>query len=306
MRAALVHKNGFRTWFHRDAKGALVATTGRRAKLEVLKDGYVVRGLGDERIYRFDRQGWITSRQGPGSLWIEFKYAAQHRLSTVEGPWGVISLERDAHGHLTAIRAPGRRRVRYTHDAQGNLTKVVRGDHYETYGYDAAGRLSWLADGKALVQYDAVGRVIALRGAGVAPVRARYLQLGAAEVSAKQHWTREATITCGTKTETFRYSRDSRTVLKVDALGGETLTVVDERARLIRLVAPDGRVMTQTFDARGRIATRTTPQGTSRIEYGSSFTERPTRITLADGRKVTFDYDMRGNLIKVTAPGGAT
>lgn len=297
--ATFVDEQGDKVYFRRDAAGHLVAISGSPARVEADGEGWVVSGLGDERVYAFDAEGYLRSRTGPAGFRLAFFYDGEQRLRAVQGPWGELRVKRDAAGMLTALEAPGRL-VRYEHDEEGHLRRVVREGRYQDYRYDAAGRLSALADGNALVGYDSVGRVIRLGGPGLHETTARYLQGEGGD------WAQRTELTQGERTQRWSVSLDGRRIEHEDADGLRTVAHFDERERLVRLEAPDGRVLENRFDAQGRLRERSGPDGTVRFEYGSKVTERPTKITLADGREVRFVFDLRGNVTDVIAPGGAT
>lgn len=304
-RAAFVDETGRRTFFDKGPDGALRALTGAPARIERFDDGFKVSGLGDERVWRFDLQGWPLSRTGPRGLTVAFGYDAQRRVSHLQGPWGRLAVERDAQGALAALVTPGGARVRYVRDAAGNLATVVRGALAETYTYDAAGRLAGLAGGQARVSYDVLGRVLALDGEGVQPMRLRYLS-AADDTSGVAG--REVRVARGDEAWTITTSADGRRIERASDRGVSTVTLLDARERPIHVsTGGDGQLREWSFeyDARGRLASKLGPEGQTRFAYEASVTDRPTKISLPDGRRVSFEYDLHGNLAVATAPGGA-
>lgn len=306
-RAAFVAEDGHRTFFAADkADAPLKALAGFPATIEVLADGYVVTGLGDERTWRFDAAGYLTSRAGADGKTgaLAFRWDDQRRLRAVDGPWGRLAVERDDRGQLRALVTPGGARVTYGRDGLGNLTSVARGGAVERYGWDAAGRLAGLGDDAARVAWDALGRVVAIDGKAVRPTTARYLQTSDPQLGREVHVAR------GGERWTVTVSPDGRRVERTGERGDVAVTLLDERDRPVELVVTAPGVATQswtqTFDDRGRLAARGGPEGTVRFEYGSKVTDKPTKITLADGRVTTFTYDLKGNPTEAVAPGGAT
>lgn len=305
-RAALVQEDGRRLFFDRGEDGVLRAVTGAAAVIDRFGDGFRVRGLGDDREWTFDAQGWPLSRTGPRGLKLEFGLDAERRVTHLQGPWGRLGVERDARGAITALVTPGGARARYVRDAQGNLSTVQRGRLRATYGYDAVGRLTGLAAGKARIAYDVMGRVISLDGDGIEPARLRYLSATADAAGGPAG--REVRLTRGGEAWTFAISADGRRVERSNVRGDSVVTLLDARERTARVVvAGEGLLREWSFeyDARGRLAARTGPEGATRFEYGAKVTARPTRVTLPDGRQVGFSYDLHGNLLEVAAPGGA-
>ncbi|RMG17738.1 MAG: RHS repeat protein [Planctomycetota bacterium] len=296
-RASFVDQDGTRVFFERGASGRLVATHGPRAVVEVKQDGYVLRGLGDDAVYRFDRAGWLLSR-ADANYTLRYRYDKRDLLRAVEGPWGTLRIRRDAAGVLRAVEAPDGRVVRYLRDAEGNLAEVRRPARRERYGYDVAGRLNSVADGKAEVRYDALGRVIRLGGPALRERRFLYLSGEGALGSITR-------IVQGERAWEVRVAADGRRMVTRDPRGLETSVAFDERGRAVRLEAPDGRTWRRVFDERGRLIERHAPEGVTRYEYESKVTDRPTRITFPDGRWLALDYDLRGKLIEARASSGA-
>jgi len=301
-RASFVTPDGARIAFAADAEGVLRATTGRPAVVEVYADGFVLRGLGDDRTYRFDRAGWPTSVRS-GALTIDYRFDAERRLEALAGPWGEVVCERDDDGVLTALVAPGQT-VRYVRgDEDGRLTRVERHGLFETYGYDGSGRLAALADGQGEVAYDALGRVTAIRGEGLRPTTVDYLRTGDPEAALRAEVTRAG------QPSTVTVSRDGRRIAYgvPGAADPDVATVVrlDERDRPVEVALPDGRAWTLAYDEAGRLESREGPTGRTTFAYGSSVTARPTRIALADGQELAFTYDLRGNVLTASA-GAAT
>jgi RHS repeat-associated protein len=313
-RAAFVGEDGRRTFFDKGDDGVLRAVTGHPAVIERFEDGFRVTGLGDERVWRFDAQGWPKDRSGPKGLRVEYAFegaGAERRLTHLQGPWGRLVVERDARGAMKGLVTPGGARLDYTRDAQGNLAALVRTDARgalrETYTYDPAGRLLGLGSAaQARVTYDVLGRVLALEGQGVEPVRLRYLTQAKDSTGVAG---REVQVTRGGETWTLTSSPDGRRLERLSESGESTLTLLDARERPVRVsTGGDGKLREWTFeyDARGRLAVKTGPEGTTRFEYGARVTDRPTKLHLPDGRTVAFSYDLRGDLTEVVAPGGAT
>ena len=298
-RAGLVDAAGGRTFFRKDAQGVLRAVTGRSsAEITVMADGYLVAGLGDERTWRFDREGWPVAIQAPGATW-SYVYDAQQRLLRLEGPAGAIALERDAAGALVAARAPGGVEVRWLRDQAGNLTRVTRAGTYEDLGYDALGRLRTLAGGQAQISWDAASRVTAIKGPGVRPVELSYAQSSEPEQALLTTVRREGTTT------TLTVSQDRRRLAWSSPTDPAALTVLlrDERERPVELRSPAGTTWSWRYDERGRLAQEKGPAGQTRYEYGSRVTDRPTRVELPDGRALEFAYDLKGLLTRAASTG---
>ena len=298
-RAGLVTVAGERLFFRKDADGALRAISGRRtAVIVAAPQGWQVSGLGDERTWRFDREGWPVEARSAGATW-RWVYDEEQRLVRLETPAGPLRCERDAQGVLQRLVAPGELTVDYTRDAAGNLARVSRAGQFEDLGYDPLGRLRTLAGGKAQVTWDAASRVSAIRGDGVRPVTLAYAQSDDPQQAFSATLTREGATT------TVTVSRDRRRIAWSTPHDPNALSVMrfDEREQPVELVGADGVEHTWTWDERGRLSQEQGPTGTTRYEYGSRVTDRPTRVVYGDGRELSLTYDLKGLLIKVAATG---
>ncbi len=296
--ASFVNDAGQRIFFRGTKLGSLVATVGTRAEIKVKEDGFVLSGLGDERVYRFDTQGWLLSRTGPTHT-LTYRYDAKDRLLAVDGPWGRLRLRRNTVGILEALVAPDGRTVRYERDDAGNLSRVLHAGSFETFRYDPAGQLTSLADGRAMISYDAMGRVVRLGGTALHAKTFRYL-------SGNGEWAQQVQITHGERTSTVSTSADGRTITRTGADGLTSTTTLDDRDRPVRFVAADERTYRRSYDAKGRLKTSTSPMGITHFEYASKVTDRPTRVTLPDGRTLETTYDLRGKVTQFSSSAGAS
>lgn len=293
--ASFVTEQGERLYFQR-AGDAMIARTGPMARIETVKEGYALTGLGDDRTYVFDRAGFPLRWTGPSGYSLQYTYGEGHLLSQVTGPWGTIDLERDGKGRLAEVHTPTGT-VRYERDLHGDLVRVVRDGRAQNFGYDEFGRLTSLADGQATVAYDTVGRVTALAGDALRGVELSYVD---GEDEARVEVTR------GGVAERFHVTDGGATIEHTDGDGLTTILQHDERDRLVKVTDPQGLVVTQRYDDAGRLAERAGPDGSVTYVYGSKLTSRPTELRYSDGRTVRFEFDLRGNLTQMVAPGGAS
>ena len=295
-RAGLVDAGGMRTFFTRDEQGALRSISGRPGRIAVQADAFLVSGLGDERTYRFDRDGFLREVTGAG-VSLRYAWDAERRLTSIDGPWGRIALERDGQGRLARVVAPGEVAVSYLFDEEGNLVRVVRPGAREVYGYDTYGRLRSLAEGQAQLVWDSASRVTAIRGEGVQPVAISYLQ------SDDRTRALTTTVVREGRTRTITVSADRRRVAWSEDGFKETVVALDAHERPLQVRSADGRTWSWTYDSRGRPVQTKSPSGTVSYEYGSKVTDRPTRVELEDGRQVVMSYDLRGLLVALEATG---
>lgn len=161
----------------------------------------VTRGA-DSFVYAYDAAGRVTSRTYPGGTASTFGYDDDGRLVTVTAPEGTTGYAYDAAGRLETTTLPngvvesrtydGAHRVAaitdvrgtaavasfaYTRDAVGNPTQVVASTGTQTYGYDAAHRLTSVCYAASCAAgspdlttwtYDAVGNRLSEAGGAVA------------------------------------------------------------------------------------------------------------------------------------------
>lgn len=124
------------------------------------------------------------------------------------------------------------------------------------------------------------------------------------------------------RTFTSVYDAPAHTILSTSAAGREATTLLDSLGRTSRVTLPEieptnytydargridtisqaGRIVRNSYDAAGRLATITDPLGrVTRFEYDAA--DRITKQTQPDSTFILFRYDIAGNLVGLTPPG---
>ena len=117
--------------------------------------------------------------------------------------------------------------------------------------------------------------------------------------SAAAHTITSTSATGRTTTSTL--DNLGRTVLAEVPNTEPTRYTYDSRGR-IATIAQGSRVVTNTYDAQGRLSVVTDPLGrTTRLEYDAA--GQVVRQTQPDGTAITFEYDAAGNMTALTPPG---
>ena len=266
--------------FVRDGEG-WVAQAGTPRRLLRDEAGYTLET--QERTFVFDDLGQLIARSTRGTT-LCFT-PGPHGATAVQGPWGVLCLERSAFGPTRAAFADVE--VRYGW-ADGQLVRVERDAQREAYAY-AEGRLTRV--GETQVGYDAEGRVTSLVG-GRIPFEASYPE--------GQGWICE--LREGARAQ--RYVLRGRT-LEVSEAHGLTRTIHFDARQRPHLVEVGGEVEASwSFDARGRVTLRHTQAGDQRFVYGEG--DRPSRVELPSGDSVRYVYDADGRVLARTQAAGTT
>lgn len=266
----------------------------------------------------------VADGHPPIRVTYEYDPHLQQLRALTDARGNTENYEHDAHGNVTAVRRPvtiagktetlclrfeyddaGRqtRRIdasggitRYTYGPDGLLARVEivddagRALRTRSYRYDAAGNVVEILDGKGNITrlaYDAAGRVIRLAARGPAAPRV--------EIRRDANGNAVEEIVYDREHEVFRrsYAYDERNrLLRVTASGGgeerARELVRDAAGRVVRRIAPGGRITEIAYDARGLPSERRRDAGTP------------------DASVVRRRYDADGNLVAVHDDAGRT
>ncbi|HBP22026.1 MAG TPA: hypothetical protein DEA08_30110 [Planctomycetes bacterium] len=293
-RAVLIDERGFPHRFKREG-GQLRQVEGLPLVLERNKRGHlrlVGRVPGEE--LRFDGEGRIRSKRHYGREVLRYGYR-EGVLVALLGSWGRLDLVRDGEGRLVEVRGPGRLRLSYSRDERGDLIEVAQGARYVSYGYDERGRLAKLANGQARIEHDELGRVVAINGPGVRPLRLSYA-----------HGNDETHSELVRGDQRFRYQRsaDGRRCERRHPSGAVEVLTLDERRRPLRRQLGQ-RTWSWSYDAQGRLSERRTPEGVTRFSYQGQASQ-PAGMELPGGIKLALAYDRAGRLSEARHPGLGT
>ncbi|MEY2423041.1 MAG: hypothetical protein QOI95_3108 [Acidimicrobiaceae bacterium] len=288
---------GGRILDHTDAHGTTTHITyddaGRTSQTTV---GYGT-PLAATTTVTYDDDGLAQQQISPEARITTFSYDDNGRLVDTTAPNGGITHRTyTALGQVATITDPTGGQVAYTYDSNGNIATVTDANNHTTmYTYDARNNRT-----------------------------SRTNALG--------------------KTETWTYNRANQTLSHTDPLGHTTTSTYDNLGRLATLTDPTGRLETRTYNAvdqlartdwsdsnanttyrattytaSGRVATVTSPAGTTSYTYdaggGVTYVDAPgtdhdltytydpaglrSSLTYPDDKTVAYTYDTRGRLATV-------
>jgi YD repeat-containing protein len=105
--------SGQQLQFVRNADGSFTAAAGGRASLTTVQGGYELTTF-DQRRYRFDTAGKLTSLLDRNSQGLTFAYDGNGRLSTIiDSASRTITLTYNAEGLISQLAVPDGRTVTY-------------------------------------------------------------------------------------------------------------------------------------------------------------------------------------------------
>ncbi len=298
-------KAGTRDAFSYDAMGRLSSYTD---------------GAGIAESYAYDGRGNLTSVK-TGSLVTRFAYdgtsnviseaagsanptryaydKAGQLASVTDGAGAKETYSYDEAGNLTGVEDAKGNRVGYAYDADNNLTKVTSPlGAVATYAYDGVGRLNAATDadgGTTTYARDASGNITSITDA--------------TGQSTAYAYDTEGNITSATSasgaTEAFAYDmRGYLTSLTLPS-GATTRYDYDELGQLLSKAYSAGSedTATYTYDADGRVASRTDACGTAVYAYDGA--GRLISETDGFGQTLAYAYDDSGALSSITYPDGS-
>ena len=285
--------------------------------------------------YGYDASGNLTSVTVDGQTVATYAYNAQgQKTSFTDGNSKTTTYTYDANGNLTSVTDPLGNKTTYTYDGAGNvLTRVdplgnVQGGnpaaHTWTFTYDSAGHLLTETNplGKTTTRtyddagnlktvtdalnhvttydYDADNRLIKITAPDGGITQYTYDSLGNRLTVTNQlnHVT------------TSTYDSDNHLASVTLPLGEKTTYFYDANGNLTKQVEPRGNVQganpddyatTFTYDAAGRMLTRTDPLAHA-TTYAYDKVGNRTSVTDPDNHTTSYAYDAQNRLTSVTAP----
>ncbi|XXF80123.1 RHS repeat-associated core domain-containing protein [Myxococcaceae bacterium GXIMD 01537] len=271
----------------------------------------------------------VTITDGSGRK-LTLNYDSNQRLTTLSGPMGLLATYGYDDGRLTSVRYPDGSGYTFTYDAGNRLTTAadLSGRTLESHTYDAQGRAltSEIADGQErltlsyqpgkTVVTDALGNATTYEYASIIGNKQLTRVTGPCtscggggdETSA---WTydakgRQTSFTNGAgKVTRYEYDPDTGDLLKeIDPLQQETAYTYDSKGRLLTRATPDGGLVTYAHAAAGPA---------SRTEKVSETASRTTRFTYTRqgklksvtdprGQSTTLTYNSWGDVASMTSP----
>ena len=232
---------------------------------------------------------------------LAFGYDDSGRVSSRTDQAGrVTRFEYDARGRLTkVIDAPGHATA-YTYDEAGNrLTQTDANDRTTSFGYDRMGRRTRRTLPLGMSEtyaYDAAGSLTSRTDFLGRKTTYAYDELG-------RLLSRTPDATTGEPAVTFTYTPTGRRATMTDATG-TTVYAYDARDRLLSKQTPQG-TLTYTYDPAGNLLTaRSSNANGVSINYAHDNLNRLSAVAdqrLAGGT-TAYAYDADGNLESVSYP----
>ena len=208
---------------------------------------------------------------------VKFQYDGLNRLtSSTLSDSITASAQYDALGQITAITDPKGNQTSYEYDELGSLVKETNSLGQSTsYSYDLYGRVTSLVDPNQVnltYSYDNIGNITQL-----------LFNKGADEESI-----------------TYSYDKLSNPISITDDVGTISYQY-DELSRVTQRMDVFGNTLGYAYDAIGRLATITYPDG-KEVNYEYNHDDQLTKITDFNGNITLYEYDMLNNLVKTTYP----
>jgi RHS repeat-associated protein len=281
---------GRTTKFARDANGAVLKQTAPDGTWRSWKRdsrGRVLAAsneLGQARRYTRDAKGRVVKVLFPDGSAEELSYNILGLVETVKMRSGAV--------------------IVMAYDDRGLRTKVTNAlGHAMIYSYDEYDRLAAVNDPRGNTtsfERDAAGRITKVIQADGSSSRVEYNSFG--QITKSLDATGVAL--------SYVYDQFGRTCSVFDGAGGETrmeyATIGSDNGaplkRPVKVLSPEGVETTISYDACGRITTRTVAAGTSqaattRMAFDAA--GRQTSITNARGKTTRFFFDERGRRTRV-------
>ena len=282
---AITDPNGSRTGFAYDAAGRIRQVTDALN----FKTTYTYDSLGrltevldagnGRTAYTYDPLGNLEEKQDAGGNVTRYGYNGRNLVEKRTNPLGEqLSWSYDANGNLLTQTAADGTLTEFRYDLLNRLTARTESDgEAAAYTYDGAGLRTSMTDGSGttLYTYDALNRLTKVE-AGDSEIRYEWTPNG-----------QKARILYP-DLRAVQYSYDNKDqLIKVEETAGET-----RRSTLY------------TYDKRGAVISRTTPDGTvGRYAYDGAGQTTSIGYTGSQGvllEQLAYEYDLAGNRTKVT------
>jgi YD repeat-containing protein len=261
--------------------------------------------------YAYDNQGNVLSVKDPLNHVTSNQYDALNRLAQVTDPGlGVTHYAYNGLDALTQVTDPRNLVTGYTVDGLGNLTLQSSPDTGNTTNtYDAAGNLLTQTDAKGQTTnyaYDALNRV-SLITLNDGSKQAYVYDQPPNGVGRLGSITETDPATAVTSQIAYAYDLHGRVTSETRAIAGQQYVVAyayDSSGRLTGMTYPDGRVVSYTLDALGRVAQVDTTKDSQSQTVVSGVAYQPfggvKSYTLGNGHVYTRSYDQDGRIASYT------
>jgi RHS repeat-associated protein len=260
--------------------------------------------LGRVTRWSYDARGNLLSQTAPDGAVTKNTYdLADRRVSTTDANGATTTFTYDAAGRQTSLTDARGNTYRFTFDALGRKTAMIYpDDSRETWSYTAAGQLATYTTRAGQVKtasYDTAGRLLA----------ENWLPSGAAPDVSYGYDSNGRVVSVSNGVSTLRYTYDcvgrmASETSDLSALlpGAPSRTVgyaYDVLGRRTQLVYPDGTVVKQSYDARGKLVAVATADANPIATWSYDAAGRTAAIARANGVATTYSYDAAGQLLEV-------
>lgn len=242
---------------------------------------------GFETQYGYDEQGRVVSRVGPDNGEYRYTYNEKGLLLTQTDPLGhTVTYGYDANGNLSGKRAADGTNTSYQNNSSGLPEKIV---HAQGISLEQVEERS----------YDAMDRLTALvRRAGTNTAKTQEVAY-----SYDPEGSLSQISVDGSLLRSMIYDERSRLVEVTDVAQGTMRRVFDKSGDLQAKIDANGRQISYTRDALGRVQSVTHADGgVNQYEYNAQ--NDVTRLTDAQGSVTSWTYDRFGNIASSTNPLG--
>jgi len=259
----------------------------------------------------FDAVGELVSETNPKNATTTHQYDALARmLKTVDALSGNTGYSYDVNDRVTQVTAPNNAATQYSYDDLGRLVKEVSPDRGTTvFSYDAAGNLVSQTDARNITvtySYDALNRIASASYPASAENISYTYDIGS---SCTNGIGKLCGITDASGTTNYGYDAFGNLTTQVHTELGVAYTTAytyDNGDRLLNITYPDGRLVSYTRDAIGRIsAIATTLNGvTTTVTGARAYSAYSADGTLnsqswGNGKVETRAYDLQGRLTQL-------
>jgi YD repeat-containing protein len=229
-----------------------------------------------------DMRGYTTKFEYNNYGQILAKINAEGKRRTYGGTFvdytgGVRSFAFDSNRRVTSVTDSLGKTVRYTYNADNNLTSVSDANGAMQTQYDSRGNITSVTDAlgnKVKYVFDQMNHLLSQEDA------------------------------LGRKTR-FTYDEQGNVLTIVDPKGRITGFTYDDKGNTLTFTNPAGRTINYNYDEAGKLLSIVGPSGiTASYEYDSL--GRRTSETDGMGNKVQFTYDFFGHVTQITYPDGLT
>jgi RHS repeat-associated protein len=276
--------------------------------------------LGHATAYTYDLVDRLTQVDEPLATTTRYGYNANGDPTSITDPRGnETDITYDELGQPTRIDQPLAKQTSFTYDPAGNLATRTTAATTLDFSYDAADRLTQVANGQNTLRsygYDNAGRLtqatdaqndaIAIGYDGEDQVTSINDGLGQSVTRGYDSRGNLASQTDGRGTTTYGYDALNRIAALTDPQGVAQSFHYNPEGNLTEADLGNGAVTTNAFNADGRLTETRSQSGQTTLQsldYGYDAAGRLTSQTDEQGQQTTYGYDALGRLTQFNPPG---